>query len=553
MILFSTVVFSLEPLHAMSQEGEKLIEESENAITSRKFDLLKQKGESLHRLGTFNSDPEEAAVGDALKLYAMISLRDTTDFSAQIENLSRISDEIKDKNSKSYLIITRTLSSYYQHIVNDFSQALHYAMETLSVARKNGDKEAEALALTRISSIYFQKKDASGLSYALDSYELSKKLDNLTVKYFAAINLANYLFNNDKIEEALKYLIEAQGYAKDKLLESEESYIYTFFGDIYDQMGNSKEAEKFYLFGIQDSSSSVFDKIYSEMRYTIFLCKENRLQDALQRLNHSKKVAEENKVTIFDKDIYELYSSIYEASGDYKNSLEAYKKYNELSFQIFSEQKEREFAILDLRSRVAEEEYKNAQQSLQLVKRTRAVIIVSSVAALLIIICGALLIYYRLKMKGYKQTVERYMNNFRQERNLRQQLEKANSDLLEARKTGSLKEEKSDELFKKVQELMTEEKVYRDYTITLDKLANILGTNRTYLSQVVNEKSGKSFSSYINDFRLDEAVELLSDTTNTEPLKSIGISVGFASPSNFYTLFKQRVGVSPSVFRSNMS
>ena len=99
---------------------------------------------------------------------------------------------------------------------------------------------------------------------------------------------------------------------------------------------------------------------------------------------------------------------------------------------------------------------------------------------------------------------------------------------------------------------MTEDKLYRDTSLSLEKAATLLMTNRTYLSQVVNDKGGKSFSSYVNDFRLNEAVEILSDPFNSEPLKNVGISVGFSSPSNFYTLFRQRVGVSPSVFRNNI-
>ena len=99
---------------------------------------------------------------------------------------------------------------------------------------------------------------------------------------------------------------------------------------------------------------------------------------------------------------------------------------------------------------------------------------------------------------------------------------------------------------------MKEDHLYRDSSLSLDKTAGILSTNRTYLSQVVNEKAGKSFSSYVNEYRLNEAVELLSDPDNSEPLKNIGSKVGFTSPSNFYTLFRQRVGVSPSVFRENV-
>lgn len=36
---------------------------------------------------------------------------------------------------------------------------------------------------------------------------------------------------------------------------------------------------------------------------------------------------------------------------------------------------------------------------------------------------------------------------------------------------------------------MREEKIYKDNSITKDKIADLLGTNRTYLSRIINEQS----------------------------------------------------------------
>ena len=97
---------------------------------------------------------------------------------------------------------------------------------------------------------------------------------------------------------------------------------------------------------------------------------------------------------------------------------------------------------------------------------------------------------------------------------------------------------------------MIDEHIYRQCDLSLEKTAKLLGTNRTYLSQVINEY-GDSFTSYVNQFRIKEAIEILSDPDSTDSLKAIGLSVGFASPSNFYTLFRKKVGMVPSVFREN--
>ena len=537
----------------ISDKGKQLSEECEKAISSRRYDLLQKKGDELQRLGRSSGNHMEEIIGDALRLHALICVRDTSDFTLSIESLIKEVPTIKDANLMGYLVLNRTISAYYQRIINDYSQSLHYATENLWAARRLGDRNAEASALSSIASIYFQKQDPSGWPYAVESYELAKEIGDLTTRYVAACNMANYLYNNKKFEEASKYLKEAADFAARAGLDSEKSYINSFSGDLYAQLGQYSEAERFYRISLDDSpSTSNYDKIYSRLCYAIFLIGAHRLGEAKELLEKVWEMAREYKVTIFEKEIYSLMSRIYEEQGDYSKSLEYYKRYTQTSLELFSEQKEREFAILDLRNKVSEEERKNADQSLELMKRGRTIIILLAVGSIFIVICVAGFFYHRRKVAGYKQTVARYLENARSERHLREQLEAATADRQGSRQSGSLNDEKSQALYLALEQLMKEKHIYRDSSLSLEKAAGILSTNRTYLSQVVNEKAGKSFSSYVNEYRLNEAVELLSDSSITEPLKSIGAKVGFTSPSNFYTLFRQRVGVSPSVFRDNV-
>lgn len=62
---------------------------------------------------------------------------------------------------------------------------------------------------------------------------------------------------------------------------------------------------------------------------------------------------------------------------------------------------------------------------------------------------------------------------------------------------------------------MREEKIYKDNSITKDKIADLLGTNRTYLSRIINEQSKQSFTHYVNSFRIEEAIRLLSNPQTT--------------------------------------
>ena len=67
-------------------------------------------------------------------------------------------------------------------------------------------------------------------------------------------------------------------------------------------------------------------------------------------------------------------------------------------------------------------------------------------------------------------------------------------------------EEKGQALFAEFERLMKTDRIYRERDITIDKVADRLGTNRSYLSRAINENGGMSFSQYINSRRIGEAV-----------------------------------------------
>jgi AraC-like DNA-binding protein len=80
--------------------------------------------------------------------------------------------------------------------------------------------------------------------------------------------------------------------------------------------------------------------------------------------------------------------------------------------------------------------------------------------------------------------------------------------------------------------------------ITLSGLAREVGLSENYMGRVFKEESGKSFVQYLNDFRIDKALELMKTT----PLNVTEIhhKVGIHHSSYFAKVFRQRTGVPPS-------
>ncbi|MBE9029170.1 helix-turn-helix transcriptional regulator [filamentous cyanobacterium LEGE 11480] len=73
----------------------------------------------------------------------------------------------------------------------------------------------------------------------------------------------------------------------------------------------------------------------------------------------------------------------------------------------------------------------------------------------------------------------------------------------------------------------------------------------SYLSAVIERKTGKTIQTWIMEKTIEEAQILLSRSSS--PIQQIALQLGFKDAPHFSRLFKQHVGVSPSVFREGLA
>lgn len=97
-------------------------------------------------------------------------------------------------------------------------------------------------------------------------------------------------------------------------------------------------------------------------------------------------------------------------------------------------------------------------------------------------------------------------------------------------------------------QLLVREK-YMDASISLDVVCSILGVSNSYFSSVFKKETGKSFISYLTDYRMDIAEELIL-SGETKSYK-VAEKVGYLDANYFSYVFKKRFGVSPSKYRAS--
>lgn len=113
--------------------------------------------------------------------------------------------------------------------------------------------------------------------------------------------------------------------------------------------------------------------------------------------------------------------------------------------------------------------------------------------------------------------------------------------------------EKSENLlhsFPQIEELIKTKQLYLNPKLTLSDIASELDTNRTYLSNYINNELNTTFYKYINSFRVEHACEIMLDTQNNDTLEVISEKSGFNSLSTFNRTFKEIHHIPPSKYRN---
>ena len=134
------------------------------------------------------------------------------------------------------------------------------------------------------------------------------------------------------------------------------------------------------------------------------------------------------------------------------------------------------------------------------------------------------------------------MNIFASERELKN-FKSAQENLIKAPKRTNM----AYHFESRLEECMSREQIFLNPKLTLSELALKVGTNRTYLSNYINQELNSTFFDYVNSRRLKFAIELLLTTNYT--LEVIAEKSGFNSLSTFRRCFLQTYGCSPSVYK----
>ena len=107
-----------------------------------------------------------------------------------------------------------------------------------------------------------------------------------------------------------------------------------------------------------------------------------------------------------------------------------------------------------------------------------------------------------------------------------------------------------DELKEKILDIILIQKKYKDKDYSARRLAEDLGTNTRYISAVVNVRFHMNYTSFVNKYRIEEAMTLLTDKRYRDlNMEDISDMVGFANRQSFYAALYRINGITPREYK----
>ncbi len=162
---------------------------------------------------------------------------------------------------------------------------------------------------------------------------------------------------------------------------------------------------------------------------------------------------------------------------------------------------------------------------------------------LTVILCTLLVLLYMVWLLHKKQ-LQHNKELVRQQEEIEKKDEKISSQIKHSA-SSDLNDTKA-QISKRLVELM-EEEAYRDPELSLKSLAQMLGTNTSYLSEVINKEFDSNYKQFIANVRITWCKHQLASNPQYV-VKQLAMDAGFASPSTFYNSFKSLTKMTPKEY-----
>lgn len=463
----------------------------------------------------------------------------------------------KDADSLEWVVQAMNAQGVLYYWMSDYRKSYECLINALDLCEKSGIDTYKYKILLNIGNIYY-RFDRMGLAKDYYSKALASCRDSAD-QIILASNIGSVYLGNGSLDTALAYFDYAETLSrrcgnmylggvqnnKASLFFKKKDYDSAFFYWHQALEESSGDAE------IQALSYSDLGRLFLERGNADSALHYVRLSNAIASVSNNRNVQTEN---------YRLLSRIAEAKGERDKAFDYYKSYADMKDSLFNVEKfgeinqlQRSYEMSKVDSQI--NRLVMEQQVKDQVLRYRTVSLWVVVLAL-IGVSGILIFMYLQHKKlnrAYNSLVEKSLRiaEYQEEAAVKRRKDALQEKVsAENPVAGKMQEDKTqDELLDRILQVMDDTETICDSEFSIEKLAMMVQSNHTSVSQSINAGLNRNFRSFLNSYRIREAQRILAmPDANKYTIEAIAARVGFKSRSGFINVFKETTGVTPSFY-----
>ncbi len=507
------------------------------------------------------------APSDSLRIAALHSLANPklSNGTDEIIDFANRALELSRKNgfSSAEAYSLMTLGNAY-HEKGDYPLSIDFYWNAVRIFEKTGNKNYYARTLTNIASIYnYEASYEKAVETFQKALGIAKEIGDVQMESSILVNMGSSYTRSGDTVKAIALTNEACRLAQESGNLRALRYAYNNLSVLYAGKRDFDKAIELQkkIINNTDKSDNYLMSLACINMVSLFREKndfDSALYFAHQALDYSKQHGSESRIS----QVYQNLSTLYMTKGDSATALSYYLKADEIKEKLFNQDNSRKIVELT-------QKYENEKAVL----RTERLRIIRQFFIAFSIVLLGFLIWVFVQYKKVKRQNALLTQKSLKEAHMEQQADEISStsrenitqaadavveiELQEAAEASinELVVEDNTNLewiHKELKRQMRSKKLFLDPALNLEKLGRSIGTNRTYLSQCINQNYG-GFNSYINKLRINEFIRIASKKKKGSfTIEEIALTCGFASISPFRAAFKKSTGLSPRVFLANL-
>ena len=469
---------------------------------------------------------------------------------------ARIQAESAEKPDSATLgRIYNGLGLYYIQLMDDLPSGIDaFSIACKQVAGKpEAEKELDRYLINIAMAYGMGNNENAGLRYAEEAYRKGLEQNDSSVIHDSALTLAELKLKSKDIAEGRKYIDIARQYQRN-IPNDHRITMLIAEGLLKETEADYKTAESEYTLATEVAEAPVFLRLKSLLLLASLKSRNGMPQDAINVLNQGLRIAGHNKVRTYLPEIFTMLAECHMRLGHRNAALNLMFYYKTYSDSTQTLMKETAMQRLQLNNEIMLNKFTIERQRAHIQKREKDITIISACGILLVAALAFMLILFYKKRRMYAIIVRQNKEYAKHETYLNRTIAHLQSQILaqtqDRQASGNtMPAFKIEDIMTRLAILLTDESIISNNNLTLNSMAEMLNTNRTYLSKAIKEATGDSFPSLVRSFRVKKAIRLMEENKDAS-LVEVYEKSGFTSRSSFYSAFKYEIGMSPSVYKS---